>query len=74
MVRPGAFVDETLFGVYMAQWTAHYLDAGGDQARLPGARGARLEAQGRDRGIEISGAIAAELSALGGRVGISFPG
>ena len=46
LVRPGAFVDSAVFGDYMTEWTDSYLEAGGEQARLPGARGERLEQRG----------------------------
>lgn len=73
LVRPGAFVEQGLFNAYMAQWTGAYLEAGGDKARLPGSRSARLEREGRESGIEIAGGIIEELSALGERLGIAFP-
>jgi LDH2 family malate/lactate/ureidoglycolate dehydrogenase len=73
MVKPQAFSDEALFGRYMAQWTSTYLDAGGDRARLPGARGDDLGRKARERGIELPAAIERELGALGARLGIPFP-
>jgi LDH2 family malate/lactate/ureidoglycolate dehydrogenase len=73
MVRPEAFGEESLFGAYMKSWTRCYLEAGGASARLPGARGARLERQGRERGVELAPAIVKELTTLGGRLGIPFP-
>ena len=74
LVRPGAFLDEGLFGSYMAAWTKTYLEAGAGKARLPGSRGAQLEKQGREQGIEIGAAIGEELAKLGERVGVPFPG
>ncbi len=73
LVKPGAFVEESLFGSYMDQWTRHYLDAGGGRSRLPGARGARREEEGFAKGLDISGAIESELASLGDRLGIPFP-
>jgi LDH2 family malate/lactate/ureidoglycolate dehydrogenase len=73
LVRPGAFLEEELFGSYMAAWTRAYHEAGAGGARLPGSRGARLERQGRSQGIELSEAIARELGALGERLGVAFP-
>jgi LDH2 family malate/lactate/ureidoglycolate dehydrogenase len=73
MVRPGAFVDESLFSLYMRQWTRHYLDSGGDHGRLPGARGARLEADARAGGLRIAPSIETELVSLGDRLDIPFP-
>ena len=72
VVKPGAFGDRDLFGAYMSAWTRTYLDAGAGKGKLPGRRGARLEQEGRERGIELSDAIAKELTALGGRLGIPF--
>lgn len=74
LVRPGAFLERGLFDAYMAQWTGAYLEAGGDSARLPGSRSARLEREGRARGVELAGGIVKELSAVGERLGIAFPG
>ena len=73
LVRPGAFVDPQLFGAYMSEWTNGYLEAGGDRARLPGARGDRLEREGRKEGIELSEKIVLELSEVGVRLHIRFP-
>lgn len=72
LVRPSAFADPDLFGAYMSAWTRTYLDAGAGKGKLPGSRGARLEQEGRERGIELSGAIVKELTALGERLGIPF--
>lgn len=74
MVKPGAFVDQDLFGAYMASWIRTYLEAGAGKAKLPGSRGARLEKQGREGGIEVGEGIATELTALGERLGIAFNG
>jgi LDH2 family malate/lactate/ureidoglycolate dehydrogenase len=73
LVRPGAFVDAALFGEYMSGWTASYLGAGGDSARLPGARGDLMERDGRANGIELPGSIEHELQGLGARFGVPFP-
>lgn len=73
LVQPDAFAAEDLFGRYMAQWTATYLDAGGTDARLPGARGDALERAARERGIALPAAIERELVALGAELGIPFP-
>jgi LDH2 family malate/lactate/ureidoglycolate dehydrogenase len=73
LVRPGAFGGEELFADYMRSWTTNYLEAGGEKARLPGARGARLEREGRAAGLELSSALLGELSAVGARLGVPFP-
>jgi hypothetical protein len=73
LVKPGAFVEESLFGAYMDQWTRYYLDAGGGQGRLPGTRGAQREAEGFAQGLEVPAALESELIALGRRLGIAFP-
>lgn len=72
LVKPGAFGDESMFGAYMEFFTRTYADAGTGQAKLPGARGVKLEKAGRERGIELTPAITKELAALGGRIGIPF--
>jgi len=73
MVKPEAFAAKELFGAYMARWTETYLSAGGDQARLPGNRGAQLERRGRAAGIALSEALQRELSVLGEKLGIPLP-
>jgi LDH2 family malate/lactate/ureidoglycolate dehydrogenase len=73
LVKPGAFVEGTLFGAYMEQWTRHYLEAGRGNSRLPGARGGILESEAARAGLELSAAIEAELAALGTRLGLPFP-
>jgi LDH2 family malate/lactate/ureidoglycolate dehydrogenase len=73
LVKPDAFAGKALFGAYMAQWTDTYLAAGGEDARLPGARGDATEREGRERGIVLPVSIAQELGGLGQRLGIPFP-
>ena len=73
LVKPGAFVEESLFGSYMDQWTRHYLDAGRGESRLPGERGARREAEGFADGLDLSAAIESELASLGDHLGLPFP-
>jgi LDH2 family malate/lactate/ureidoglycolate dehydrogenase len=73
LVKPDAFAGEGLFGAYMSHWIATYRDAGGEVARLPGARGDVLEREGRTCGIELPAAIERELRMLGTRLGIPFP-
>lgn len=73
LVKPQAFDAEDLFGRYISQWIATYLQAGGEAARLPGARGDALEHKGRSDGIELPAAIERELRALGVRLGVPFP-
>lgn len=70
MVKPEAFGDGSLFGDYMQAWTRNYVEAGGGKAKLPGGRGARLEREGREHGIELAPAIVKELTALGERLGV----
>ena len=72
--QPGAFGDSDLFAAYMSAWTRTYLDAGAGKGKLPGSRGARLEQEGREHGIELPGAIAKELIALGERLRVPFQG
>jgi LDH2 family malate/lactate/ureidoglycolate dehydrogenase len=73
LVRPAAFGEAAAFESAMTAWTDGYLDAGTPDARLPGARGAALEARGRVEGLTLPAAIVAELSSLGGRLGLPFP-
>lgn len=72
LVRPAAFSGER-FGDYMRFWTRTYLEASDGKGRLPGARGARLEREGRANGVELPAAIAQELAGVGARLGIPFP-
>jgi len=74
LVKPDAFAGEDLFGAYMAQWTGTYLAAGGEGARLPGARGDALEHAGKAQGIALPASIVRELQTLGERLGIPLPG
>lgn len=73
LVRPAAFGQAAGFEAAMTGWTDGYLEAGAPDARLPGSRGAALEARGRDAGLSLPAAILAELSALGERLGHPFP-
>ena len=73
LVRPAGFGEAAGFEAAMASWTRGYLEAGAPDARLPGSRGESLEANGRIDGITLPAAIVAELSALGGRIGLPFP-
>ena len=73
MVKPAAFSGEALFGAYMAWWTRNYLEASDGKGRLPGGRGAGLEREARERGIELAPVIVKELAAVGERAGIRFP-
>lgn len=73
LVRPAAFGEAAGFDAAMAGWTDGYVDAGAPDARLPGSRGAALEARGRADGLSLPAAIVAELSALGGKLGLPFP-
>ena len=74
LVKPDAFVGKDLFADYMAQWTGTYLAAGGEGARLPGARGDATEREGREDGITLPVSIVQELNELGRRLDIPFPG
>jgi LDH2 family malate/lactate/ureidoglycolate dehydrogenase len=73
LVRPTAFGEADSFSRYMTHWTETYLGAGGNTARLPGARGHALEREGRRHGIELPPAIEHELRALGARIDVPFP-
>ena len=53
-VRPGAFAQDGLFDTYAAHWVSEFRSRGGDAARLPGQRAARLEQQHRELGIELA--------------------
>jgi LDH2 family malate/lactate/ureidoglycolate dehydrogenase len=73
LVRPGAFGEAAPFEAAMSHWTQGYVAAGAPRARLPGSRGARMEAHARLHGVSLPPAIVAELSALGTRLGLPFP-
>ena len=72
-VRPGAFAQDDTFAAYMTHWTHEYTQRGGDAARIPGQRAALLERQRRREGIELAGALLAELQSLGERLGHPLP-
>lgn len=73
LVRPQAFTDADSFAGYMTRWTRHYVARGGAQARLPGQRGAQLEAQAREHGMGLPASVLQALQALGQRRGVPFP-
>ena len=73
LVRPGSFVEAGLHGDYMTEWTTTYLAAGGDDARLPGGRGAALESEGRATGIALPDAVEQELRGVADRLRVPFP-
>ena len=52
-MNPTAFSQEGSFGRYMAQWIETYFSAGGESARLPGARGDALERKARTGGVAL---------------------
>lgn len=73
LVNPTAYAAAPDFGADMARWTAHYLQHGGPNARLPGHRGAQLEAQAQQDGLPLGPALLQALQELGQRLGIGFP-
>ena len=73
MVDPRRFVADDLFAACMTQWIERYQASGGDAARLPGRRGALLEARGREEGMSLPPALLQELQALGERCRIPLP-
>ena len=73
MIDPRGFVHDDLFGACMTQWISRYQASGGDAARLPGRRGALLEAQCREQGVSLPPTLLQELHALGERCAIALP-
>src|SRR5204862_5860384 len=73
MVDPRRFVADDLFAACMTQWINRYQASGGDAARLPGRRGALLEARGREQGLSLPPALLRELQALGEQCAIAMP-
>jgi len=71
-LNPELLDDKSAFLAYMQHWIGFYDRAGGENARIPGAQGQRLESLRRIQGLSYSPAITAELSALGERTGVSF--
>ena len=71
-VNPAAFASREVFNAYMSQWTGTYLEAGGDEGRLPGHRGAELEKTALAKGLDVPPAIERELRALGEKLGVPF--
>ncbi len=71
-LNPSLMDNETAFLNYMQHWVEFYRRAGGEHARIPGARGAQLERMRRVEGIAYSQAIETELTQLGARTGVPF--
>lgn len=74
VARPGAFTQREAFEAYMGHWVAHYRDAAGEQAHLPGERGARGEREAERDGLVLERALVESLVELGRRVGCPWPG
>jgi LDH2 family malate/lactate/ureidoglycolate dehydrogenase len=73
-IAPGAIAGSATFDDAMAQWTGHFLASAREgAARLPGARGAALEREVRQSGLELSAAVAAELQGVAQKLGLSLP-
>ena len=61
-------------GDYMSEWTTTYLEAGGDDARLPGASGRRgSKARGANAASSCPHAVEQELRGVGARLRVPFP-
>jgi LDH2 family malate/lactate/ureidoglycolate dehydrogenase len=73
LVRPTDFAAAPDFARHMQDWTSHYLARGGEGARLPGARGAVLEARSQTAGLTVEGALLRDLTQLGERLALPFP-
>ena len=73
MVDPRSFVQDDMFAACMTQWIERYQASGGDAARLPGRRGALLEARCREQGMSLPPALLQDLQALGERCEIALP-
>jgi LDH2 family malate/lactate/ureidoglycolate dehydrogenase len=72
LVDPGRFAAHDTFAAHMNGWIEHYLERGAGHARLPGARGAALEAHCRAEGLAASGSLFDSLAQLGQAQGIPF--
>ncbi len=71
-LNPALIDDQAAFLNYMQHWIEFYRQAGGEGARIPGARGEQLERMRRVEGVSYSPAITAELTSLGNRAGVPF--
>ncbi len=73
LIRPEAMAGQH-FGDYMAQWANEYKERGGDQARLPGSRGAELERTVRETGvINLDEVLHDELQQLAKKMHLPMP-
>lgn len=71
------FVDPAVFQDLMRDWLARLRDArlvpGAEPVRFPGERSHRLKERRQREGIEVTGAVVDDLSALGKKFGCRFP-
>lgn len=73
LIRPGAMAEQ-YFGEYMTQWAHEYAERGGEQARLPGSRGAELERAVRENGvISLDEVLHDELQLLAEKMHLPMP-
>jgi LDH2 family malate/lactate/ureidoglycolate dehydrogenase len=73
LIRPEAMAGQYL-GEYMPQWANEYGERGGEQARLPGSRGAELERAVRESGvISLDEVLHDELQLLGEKMHFPMP-
>lgn len=68
-MRPGMLGGPAAFDAHMARWIEYYEASGG---RMPGTRGAALEAEARARGIVVPADIERELATVGAKLGLPF--
>lgn len=72
-VSPERILGSAMFDSAMRRWLEHFNSASGTgQARLPGARGAALEARARAFGVPLPAAVLQGLEALAVDVGVPF--
>ena len=71
-IRQNAFISAEDFAEQMIGWASHYTSRS-SEARLPGTRGAALEARCEAQGLALEGPLLTGLRALGERVGVPLP-
>ena len=71
-IRQNAFISAEDFAEQMIGWASHYTSRS-SEARLPGTRGAALEARCEAQGLALEGPLLTRLRALGERVGVPLP-
>ncbi len=73
IINPALAGDAGAFGLDVSAWTQLVREQGGPQARLPGERAARLEAEQRRDGLTLDTVVTDALRVIAERSGIALP-